>query len=107
MGITRDLHEARENLPTHEEIAKRAYELYLKDREKFSPTEYWLKAKEELRQEHAKRREPVPSKCKTGVTDPFTVLWWCINTDHSSVASAKCVCTIAAKGCYRGLFMGA
>src|SRR5579859_2271757 len=27
--------------------------------------------------------------------------------DHSSAASAKCVCTIAAKGRYRALFMGA
>ena len=30
-----------------------------------------------------------------------------INTDHSSVASAKCVCTTAAKGRYRALFMDA
>jgi hypothetical protein len=30
-----------------------------------------------------------------------------INTDHSSVASAKCVCTIAAKGRYRASFMDA
>ena len=57
---------AVEEGPTYEEIQKRAYELYLKSREEFSAQEYWLLAEEGLRQEQAKRREPIPPKGKTG-----------------------------------------
>ena len=53
MGKIRDLYEARENHPTHEEIAQRAYELYQRDGEEFSPTEYWLKAETELKSERS------------------------------------------------------
>jgi hypothetical protein len=53
MGKIRELYKARGNRPTREEIAQRAYELYQKDGEEFSPTEYWLKAEAELKNERA------------------------------------------------------
>jgi hypothetical protein len=61
-----NIHNELEEGLTHEEIQKRAYELYLKSREEFSPQEYWLFAEQGLRQEQAKRREPIPPKGKTG-----------------------------------------
>jgi hypothetical protein len=60
-----DIHNELEEGPTHEEIQKRAYELYLKSREEFSAQEYWLLAEEELRQERRKRHDPMPSKSNT------------------------------------------
>jgi hypothetical protein len=60
-----DIHNELEEGPTHEEIQKRAYELYLKSREEFSAQEYCLFAEEGLLQEQAKRREPIPPKGKT------------------------------------------
>jgi Protein of unknown function (DUF2934) len=54
MAKLKDLYEARKDVPTHDEIAKRAYELYRKNGEEFSPIEYWLKAEEELRRERSK-----------------------------------------------------
>ena len=62
MANIRDLYEARENQPTHEEIAERAYELYQKDGEEFSPTEYWLKAESELKRERSKGAAASPKK---------------------------------------------
>ena len=44
---------AENKLPSYEEIEKRAYELYLQDGERFSATEYWLRAEEELKNENA------------------------------------------------------
>ena len=43
----------KENLPTHEEIEKRAYELYVQNGEGCSPEEYWLMAEKELKRERA------------------------------------------------------
>ena len=65
MGNIRDLREARENQPTHEEIAERAYELYQKDGEEFSPMEYWLKAEVELKKERSKGTPASPKKKAT------------------------------------------
>jgi len=42
-----------ESLPTHDEIAIRAYHLYLKSSEGFSATEHWIIAEEELKKELA------------------------------------------------------
>jgi hypothetical protein len=60
MANIRDLYEARENQPTHDEIEERAYELYQKDGEEFSATEYWHKAESELKKE----RSPASPKKK-------------------------------------------
>jgi hypothetical protein len=56
-------------IPKREEIERRAYEVYLeRGAEDGHAAEHWLMAEEELRQEHAKRREPaVPLKAKTVV----------------------------------------
>jgi DUF2934 family protein len=51
--------------PSHEEIEQRAYELYLRGREGVSAQEYWLRAEDELRQNHDKQREPITLKSKT------------------------------------------
>jgi hypothetical protein len=56
-----DIHKELEKTPTHDEIQKRAYELYLKSREEFSAKEYWLIAEEELRQERANKSAPIKS----------------------------------------------
>jgi hypothetical protein len=40
-------------LPTHDEIQKRAYDLYLKGGEGISALEHWLIAEEELKKERA------------------------------------------------------
>ena len=42
-----------ENLPTHDEIEKRAYDLYLQGGEVFSTTEHRLIAEEQLKTERA------------------------------------------------------
>ena len=56
-----DIHKELEETPTHEDIQKRAYELYLKSREEFSAKEYWLIAEEELRRERADKSAPIKS----------------------------------------------
>jgi len=58
MANIRDLYEARENQPTHEEISQRAYELYQNDGEEFSATEYWHKAEAELKKERVTKKGP-------------------------------------------------
>jgi hypothetical protein len=55
-----DIHKELEETPTHEEIQKRAYELYLKGRE-VSAKEYWLIAEEELRRGRANKSAPIKS----------------------------------------------
>ena len=50
---------------THEEIQKRAYELYLDKGEEFSPTEYWLAAEEELRHRANQFHQPIPPQNET------------------------------------------
>lgn len=47
--------------PSYNEIQKRAYELFLKHGEGFSPREYWLWAEKELRDAKA---VPTPKKSK-------------------------------------------
>ena len=53
MPNSRESHTDRENLPTQDEIEKRAYDLYLKDGEVFSTSEYWLIAEDGLKKERA------------------------------------------------------
>lgn len=53
-----------EEPPTHEQIQKRAYELYLKSGGDGNAHEHWRIAEEELRQE-PKRHNPMPSKTDT------------------------------------------
>ena len=43
----------KENLPTHKEIERRAYELYVQNGEGCAPEEYWLMAERELKRERA------------------------------------------------------
>jgi Protein of unknown function (DUF2934) len=62
MAKIRELYEARENRPTHDEIEERAYELYQKDGEEFSATEYWHKAEAELKKERSKGTPASPKK---------------------------------------------
>ena len=49
MSTSIDSRSNTENLPTHGEIEKRAYDLYLQSGEVFTATEYWLIAEEELK----------------------------------------------------------
>ena len=53
MTNSRDLQYDTEEHPTHDEIERRAYDLYLMSGEQFSATEYWLMAEEELKNELA------------------------------------------------------
>jgi hypothetical protein len=46
--------------PSYNEIQKRAYELFLKHGENFSPKEYWLWAEKELRQNA--KAVPIPKQ---------------------------------------------
>lgn len=62
MAKIRELYDARENQHTHQEIAERAYELYQKDGGEFSPTEYWLRAEVELKEERSKSTPASPKK---------------------------------------------
>ena len=64
MPNSKDLQSNTENLPTHEEIEKRAYELYLQGGDVFSATEHWLIAEEQLKKERA-TVDPTPPKGKT------------------------------------------
>jgi hypothetical protein len=50
----RELEDTKESLPTHEEIEKRAYELYRQAGDEGTAIEYWLIAEAVLMQEHAK-----------------------------------------------------
>ena len=70
MATIGDLHQARQNRPTHDQIEKRAYELYLKEGEEYSPTEYWLRAEEELLQEYGKKRKAIKSRSATAGSEP-------------------------------------
>jgi hypothetical protein len=53
MSNSRDSGSGTDNLPTQDEIEKRAYDLYLKDGEVYSTSEYWLIAEEGLKKERA------------------------------------------------------
>jgi len=53
-----------EKLPTQDEIEKRAYDLYLKDGEVFSTSEYWRIAEDGLKKERA----PADAKLPRGKT---------------------------------------
>ena len=45
-----------ESFPTHQEIEKRAYEIYLKSDEDGHDLDHWLAAEEELLGEYARRK---------------------------------------------------
>ena len=49
----RDSRASAGNRPNQNEIEKRAYDLYLKDGEVYSTSEYWLIAEEQLKKERA------------------------------------------------------
>jgi hypothetical protein len=67
MEDIRELENTKESLPTHEEIEKRAYDLYLKGGREGTAIEYWLIAEEELTQEDAKGTSPsLKKKAATG-----------------------------------------
>jgi hypothetical protein len=53
MEDIKDLRSATEQLPTHEEIQKRAYDLYSKSAQELPANEYWFMAEEELKTERA------------------------------------------------------
>jgi len=60
MPSSRDPRSNTENLPTHEEIEKRAYGLYLEGGEVFSATEHWLIAEDQLKTERATADAKLP-----------------------------------------------
>ncbi len=63
----REFEEINEDQFTHEQIEKRAYEIYLRhNSEDGRAVEDWLIAEEELRQQRPKR-ESIPEKRKTSV----------------------------------------
>jgi hypothetical protein len=62
MPNSRESQSNRENLPTQDEIEKRAYDLYLKDGEVFSTSEYWLIAEEGLKKERATADAKLPKE---------------------------------------------
>ena len=72
MPNSKDLQSNTENLPTHEEIEKRAYELYLQGGDVFSATEHWLIAEEQLKTERA-MADAKPPKEKTAAAVPDRV----------------------------------
>jgi hypothetical protein len=61
-----DSQRIKEELPTHEEIEQRAYELYLESGSDGQSIEHWLMAEEELLQKQRNRRgalaSPTPAK---------------------------------------------
>jgi hypothetical protein len=67
MTNSRDLQGTTAELPTHDEIEKRAYDLYLQGGEVFSATEYWLIAEEGLKTERATADAKLPKE-KTAAT---------------------------------------
>ena len=67
MTQTRELQDTNEEQLTHEQIEKRAYEIYLQHNgEEGHALHDWLIAEEEVTQERAKR-ESIPLKRKTAV----------------------------------------
>ena len=66
MEDIKDLKSATEQLPTHEEIQRRAYDLYSKSVQELSANEYWFMAEEELKMERA-IDDAKSSKSKTAV----------------------------------------
>ena len=54
MGNERELEDTKESFPTHEEIEKRAYELYRQAGDEGTAIEYWLIAEAELKRGYAK-----------------------------------------------------
>jgi hypothetical protein len=60
MADTKDLRGIKEGLPTHEQIEKRAYEIYQKKGGDGHAEEHWLTAEQELRREQAKGHDPMP-----------------------------------------------
>ena len=67
MTQNRELEDTNEEQLTHEQIEKRAYEIYLQHNgEEGHALEDWLIAEQELTQERAKR-ESIPLKRKTAV----------------------------------------
>jgi hypothetical protein len=73
MANNRDSQSNTENLPTHDEIEKRAYDLYLEGGEAFSAAEYWLIAEEKLKNERATADAKL-SKGKTAAAAAGSVL---------------------------------
>ena len=51
MEDSKNLQRTTEQVPTHEEIQKRAYDLYSKSGQDFSAKEHWLMAEEQLKNE--------------------------------------------------------
>jgi len=72
MATIGDSQQARQDRPTHDQIEKRAYELYLKEGEECSPTEYWLRAEEALLQEYGKKRKAIKSRSATAESAPMS-----------------------------------
>jgi pimeloyl-CoA synthetase len=69
-SIRRHVEGTEERFPTHDEIQKRAHELYLKrGGEHGQDIEDWLLAEGELRQEHVKQSAPIKAKT-IGVEQP-------------------------------------
>jgi Protein of unknown function (DUF2934) len=67
MTQIRELEDINEEQLVHEQIEKRAYEIYLQHNgEEGHALEDWLIAEQELRQEHPKR-ESIPLKRKTAI----------------------------------------
>lgn len=54
----RDSRSNTETLPTHDEIEKRAYDLYQQGSEEFSATEYWFMAEDELKKATTDNKPP-------------------------------------------------
>jgi Protein of unknown function (DUF2934) len=66
MTNIRELEEAQQHLPTHEEIERRAHELYLKRGGQHGrDIDDWLAAEDELTREHQMESEPLGLKSKT------------------------------------------
>ena len=62
MANGRDLHSTTVELPTHDEIEKRAYDLYLEGGVAFSATEHWLIAEEQLKNERTMAQAKLPKE---------------------------------------------
>jgi hypothetical protein len=61
MTILRDVQNTEKRSPSHEEIEKRAYEIYLEHGEDGHDVDDWLLAENELKQKYASRG-PIPLK---------------------------------------------
>jgi hypothetical protein len=71
MEDSKNLQRTTEQVPTHEEIQKRAYDLYSKSGQDFSAKEHWLMAEEQLKKERA-MDDAKPSKTQTAVAGKRT-----------------------------------